>query len=98
LPGFRLFFFVNAFLAVTSHFSTYRHFFVSLSPAILGFSFRALREKASFVSNDLSRHCLNSNSHNKNMPLQKNQHSDKDEEIRLSQPSSPAATSRCPVT
>jgi hypothetical protein len=41
--------FVNAFLAVTSHFSTYRHFFVSLSPAMLGFSFRALRKKASFA-------------------------------------------------
>jgi hypothetical protein len=28
--------FAKAFLAVTSHFSTYRHFFVSLCPAILG--------------------------------------------------------------
>ncbi len=33
MVGFLLF--VKAFLAVTSHFSTYRHFFVSLCPAIL---------------------------------------------------------------
>jgi hypothetical protein len=41
--------FVKAFLAVTSHFCTYRHFFVSLCPAILGFSFFALRKKALFA-------------------------------------------------
>jgi hypothetical protein len=45
--GFLLF--AKAFLAVTSHFSIYRHFFVLLSPAILGFSIRVLRKKASFA-------------------------------------------------
>ncbi len=47
LYGFQLF--VKAFLAITSHFSTYRHFFVLLCPAILDFSFRALCKKASFA-------------------------------------------------
>jgi hypothetical protein len=41
--------FVKAFLAVTPHISIYCHFFVLLSPAILGFSFRILREKALFA-------------------------------------------------
>jgi hypothetical protein len=41
--------FVKAFLAATSHFCTYHHFFVSLCPTILGFSFLALHEKASFA-------------------------------------------------
>ncbi len=41
--------FVKAFLAVTPHISIYRHFFVLLSPAILGFSFHVLRNKASFT-------------------------------------------------
>ncbi len=34
---------------VTPHFSSYSHFFVLLCPAILGFSFHALRKKASFA-------------------------------------------------
>jgi hypothetical protein len=46
-PRFLLF--AKAFLAITSHFSIYHHFFVLLSPAILGFSFRVLREKASLA-------------------------------------------------
>jgi hypothetical protein len=50
--GFLLF--VKAFLAVTPHISIYRHFFVLLSPAILVFSFRVLREKASFAEKSLS--------------------------------------------
>jgi hypothetical protein len=41
--------FVKAFLAITPNISIYRHFFVLLSPAILGFSFRVLRKKASFA-------------------------------------------------
>jgi hypothetical protein len=41
LPWFVLF--ANAFLSVTSHFSTHCDFVVSLPPAIFGFSFRALR-------------------------------------------------------
>jgi hypothetical protein len=36
-------------IAITSHFSTYRHLFVLLCPAILGFSFRAMHERASFA-------------------------------------------------
>jgi hypothetical protein len=52
--NFRFLLFAKAFLAVTSHFSTYRHFFELLCPAILGFSFRSLRKKASFAQNFLS--------------------------------------------
>jgi hypothetical protein len=45
--------FVNAFLAVTSHFSTYRHF---LCRFVLPFwvSFHSLHEKASFAQKSLS--------------------------------------------
>jgi hypothetical protein len=44
---FRLF--ANAFLAVTPHFSIYRHYFFSLSPAIFGAPFRIFREKVLFA-------------------------------------------------
>jgi hypothetical protein len=47
VPRFLLF--VKAFLAVTSHLCAYHHFFVLLCPAILGFSFLALRKKALFL-------------------------------------------------